>query len=224
MEENINPGQQQEKISYPSAKEKTPEVVVIRNWKDYLGESFLIIFSVLLALFLTEIINNFHEKEQTRGLVNNIRDELVKNKTREQELYQYDLLILKNIDSALKDKSLQQQLVSGGEFHYDRIIPNGVLYRYLDNVAWEVARNHNISSKIDFKIISALTRIYEDQAKTTKIEDEIAKIIFSRESTKIENIGETLILIRNNYKGWAVDRAPGLLDQYDKAINALEHY
>jgi len=224
MEENIIPSQEQEKINYPPVKEKTPGVIVIRNWKDYLGESFLIIFSVLLALFLTEIINNFHEKEQTRGLVNNIKDELIKNKTREQELYQYDLLILKNIDSALQNKTVQQQLVSNSEFHMDLIIPNGVLYRYLDNVAWEVAKNHNISSKMDFKIISLLTRIYDDQAKTTKIEDEIAKIVFSRESTKIENLKETLILIRNNYKGWAVDRAPGLLEQYDKAINALEHY
>ncbi len=33
-----------------------PEVYVLRDWKEYLGESFLIMFSVLLALFLTEYI------------------------------------------------------------------------------------------------------------------------------------------------------------------------
>jgi hypothetical protein len=43
----------------------------------------------------------------------------------------------------------------------------------------------------------------------------------SREAGKIENAHATLIMIKNNYKGWAVDRAPGLLNQYDEAIKAL---
>jgi len=28
--------------------------------------------------------------------------------------------------------------------------------------------------------------------------------------------------MRDNYKGWAVDRAPGLIGQYDAAIKAIE--
>ena len=39
-----------------------PEVSVVRNWKEYLGECALIVFSVLLALVLTEYFNGLHEK------------------------------------------------------------------------------------------------------------------------------------------------------------------
>ncbi len=50
-----------------------PEVYVLRDWKEYLGESFLIIFSVLLALFLTEYITKQHEKNETHELLKNIK-------------------------------------------------------------------------------------------------------------------------------------------------------
>lgn len=42
-------------------------VYPIRDWKEYLGESVLIIFSVLLALFVTEYISKLHERENTRN-------------------------------------------------------------------------------------------------------------------------------------------------------------
>src|ERR1700749_3869641 len=87
-----------------SAHKEKPEVYVLRDWKEYLGESALIIFSVLLALFLTEYFSNLHEKNQTKELLNNIKEELVKNKKAEQEQYTYEKQVLKNIDSALTHK------------------------------------------------------------------------------------------------------------------------
>ena len=48
MEENISPSK--------SSKQKTkhPIVIVERGWKEYVGECLLIVFSVILALALTE--------------------------------------------------------------------------------------------------------------------------------------------------------------------------
>ena len=111
--------------------------------------------------------------------------------------------------------------MAGDEFHLDYIAPHGVLYRYLNDVAWQLAKSHDISSKLDFKTIAILTHIYEDQVKIAKVEEEIARVILSREARKPENVRLTLVLIRDNYKGWAVDRAPGLLQQYDDAIKLL---
>jgi len=199
-----------------------PQVYILRDWKEYAGESFLIIFSVLLALVLTEFINNLHEKNETKDLLNNIRNELVANKKAETEQYAYDLQVLRSIDSALVSPQLQKKIVSNDEFHLTMIAPHGVLYRYLDDIAWEVAKNHNISSKISFQTVKMLTRIYQDQARAMKVEDEVAKVFLSREAGKVENAHATLVLIKNNYKGWAVDRAPGLLQQYDDAIKSLD--
>jgi len=201
--------------------EQKPQVYVLRDWKEYAGESFLIIFSVLLALVLTEFINSLHEKNETKELLNNVRNELITNKRFEEEQYAYHQKVLRSIDSALENPEMQKKIVSTGEFHLQYIAPEGVLYRYLDDVAWEVAKSHNISSRVSLKTISMLTYIYQDQARIMKSEDEVAKVFLSSESRKPENVRVTLILIRDNYKGWAVDRAPGLLKQYDKAIKIL---
>jgi ribosomal protein L17 len=203
-------------------KKHIPEVYILRDWKEYMGESFLIIFSVILALVLTEFFNNLHEKSETREILKNLREELIQNKQFETEQYAYHLKVMRNIDSALVSPAIQKKVVSNDEFHLTVIIPNGVLYRYLNNVAWDVAKSHNIYSKIDFKTTSLLTHIYEEQLRINKVEDEIAKVFLSRDAGKLENAHATLILIKNNYKGWAVDRAPGLIAQYSEAIKLLD--
>jgi len=197
-------------------------VYPIRNWKEYMGESVMIIFSVLLALFVTEFINKLHERENTRSLLNNIIVELNHNKKAIQEMQVYNLQVLKKIDSALLNKDLKAQLVSNDEFHLKVIAPQGVLYRYLDNEAWTVAKNNNIMSKIDIESVSILTKIYEDQDRIGKVEDEVAGIIFDRASRDPKQVHQTLILIRDIYHGWAVDRMPDLLSKIDKAVSKIE--
>ncbi len=116
--------------------EKTKTVVYTqRDWKEYFGESLLIIFSVLLALILSEYISKVHDKENTKSTLKNIVAELNHNKNAIIEMKQYNEMVLKNIDAALTDKSLQNNLVSNDEFHLNIIAPQGVLYRYLDDAA-----------------------------------------------------------------------------------------
>ncbi|HEY4322446.1 MAG TPA: hypothetical protein VGN20_00630 [Mucilaginibacter sp.] len=206
----------------PNKKKHIPEVYILRDWKEYVGESFLIIFSVILALIVTEFFSNLHEKRETQDLINNIRTELETNKKFETEQYAYQLKVLRSIDSALANPEIQKTIVSNDEFHLKKIAPEGILYRKLNNAAWEIAKSHDILSKIDFKTVQVLTYIYQDQDRIMKVEDEVAKVIFNEDSRKTEDAHLTLMLIRDNYNGWAVDRAPGLLKQYDKAIKLLE--
>jgi hypothetical protein len=210
------------KKSKIAAEAHKPHVYVLRDWKEYLGESALIIFSVLLALILTEYFNSLHEKKETRELLNNIKQELINNKHAEEELYTYQKGILKKIDSALKDKDFQQKIISNDEFHLDYIAPDGVVNKDLNRVAWDVAQSHNITSRVGFELISKLTDIYDNQASIDKVEEKVAEVLLSRESRKPENIHATLILMRDNYKGWAFDRAPSLIAKYDAAIKMLD--
>ncbi|SIN78890.1 hypothetical protein [Chitinophaga niabensis] len=195
-----------------------------RNWKEYLGEAILIVFSVVLALFLTEEINNRKERQQTNEIIKNIQEEVTRNKKAAEEQYHYHLQVLRNIDSALKTPAFLQQIVTNGEFHLNLIADQGVLYRYLNKPAWEVAKSHDILSKIDFSTAALLTRIYDEQDRIMKVEDEIAQVIFDRESRKPTNTRETLLLIRDNYRGWAVDRVPVLLRSYEEAVKDLARY
>jgi hypothetical protein len=219
MEDKAKPSQH--KPTKPAHK-PVQHVFVLRDWKEYVGESGLIIFSVLLALILTEFINTQHEKSQTKELLTNIKDELVKNKHNEEEQYLYEKGILKRIDSALTNPSFQQKILINNEFNFKLIIPNGVIYHDLSKVAWQVGQTHNIFPKVDFKLVEKLTDIYDNQARIDKLEDKVGGLLLSYESRKPENIRQTLILVRDNYRGWAFDRAPSLIKKYEEAIKAID--
>jgi hypothetical protein len=219
MQEDIHSDPEKSKGSH---KEK-PEVYILRDWKEYAGESFLIIFSVLLALFLTEYITKLHDKKETKELLNNIKEELINNKKAEQDQYAYQKQVLKNIDSALNSKAFQQKIVSNDEFHLNYIAPEGVVNRDLSTVAWEIGKSHNIASKTSFELMSKLTDIYNHQARIDKLEEKVGGVLLSRESRNPENVRTTLILMRDNYKGWAFDRAPALIAKYEDAIKMLDN-
>ncbi len=199
-------------------------VYTIRDWKEYLGESVLIIFSVILALALTEYFNNLHEKENTRTILKSIVAELKQNKISIQEMHQYNLQVLNKIDSCLTDKKLQNDFVSNNELHLKVIAPWGALYRYLDNNAWTIAKTNNVITKIDIETVAVLTKVYDDQEKMMKLENEVAKVILDRASRDPKQVNITLILIRDIYHAWAVDREPGLLQQIDSTIKKVEAY
>lgn len=219
MEERAQPNRHK---SIKADHKAAQHVYVLRDIKEYLGESVLIIFSVLLALFLTEYINSQHEKSQTKELLNNIKEELIKNKQAEQEQYVYQQGILRRIDSVLKDPVLQKKVLSDGEFHLTYIAPYGILLHDLSRVAWQVAQSHNITPKLEFKLVEKLTDIYDQQARIDKLEDKEADVFLNYESRRPEFIRETLILMRDNYRGWAVDRAPSLIKKYDEAIKEID--
>ena len=200
------------------------EVYTVRDFKEYLGESLLIIFSVILALILTEFFNNLHEKNNTREILRSIVAELKLNKAAIIEMKKYNESVLAHIDSTLANKNLQKQFVTDGEFHLYVIAPEGVLFRYLDDAAWTIAKNSNTIAKLDVETVALLTRVYEDQGKMMRVEDEVAKVVVDRASRDPQQVRTTLFLIRDLYHGWAVDRTDGLITQIDRTISKLQSF
>jgi len=205
-----------------SLHKKKKYVYPVRDWKEYLGESFLIVFSVLLALGLTEYISRIHERETTNNILKEIVIELKNNKKALVEMQEYNSLVLSKIDSALINRTLQKKLVTKDEFHLEVIAPNGVLFRYPLKEAWTIAINNNIMSKTDIGTISILSRVYENLDKISKVEDEVARIIFDRASRDPRKVRSTLILIKDSYRAWAVDRIPGLFIEIDSCVGKIE--
>ena len=202
-----------------------PEVVTVRNLKEYLGESLLIIFSVVLALILTEIFNKIHDDRQTSEVLHQLKQELIDNKRNETEQYRYHLQVLKNIDSALRYPEYAKQFINNGELDLEgHIAPQGVISKDLNSVAWEVAKQRDVFSKLGFTTYSLLTEIYNNQQRITNCEDKIGALLLSYESRKAENLRTTLILFRDNYIAWDVERAPRLLKWYQEAIDKLRDY
>ncbi|MEP6747172.1 MAG: hypothetical protein ABJB86_05585 [Bacteroidota bacterium] len=223
MEENIQT-EDKAPVQIRNTKEILTEVVTVRNAKEYLGESLLIIFSVVLALLLTELFNKIHENSRASEILQQLREELVNNKNAEQIQYHYCQGVLKRIDSALTHPAFARQFIDSGVINLKAIAPYGVSTRDLSDVAWQVAKQNNIISRLDQNTYTLLADIYEQQRRSTKLEEEVAKILLSWESRNPENLRTTLILTGDNYHGWAVDRAPALLVKYQQAIDKLSHF
>src|SRR5215469_3421720 len=147
----------------PRNKKQRPEVITVRNWREYLGESLLIVFSVALALFLTERFTKLHEDRQTHEILRELRSELIENERSEELQYAYHLQVLRNIDAALHDSVLAKSFIKNGEIDSTLrpIAPEGVLIRDLNDVAWQIARQNNVFSKIDLRTYGLLTDIYD---------------------------------------------------------------
>ena len=215
----------------PTAKDKKAtkdrsEVIAVRTWKEYVEECLLIVFSVVLALVVTEAFNTRHEKQHINEVLHQLREELIENKRSETEQYAYHSAIIKKIDSALNDPAIANKFIANGKVDLNIITPppHGLLLHDLNDVAWQVAKQNNIFSNLDLDTYSLPTDIYNNQERITKSEDEIAKVLLAWESRKPENLRTTLILVRDNFQGWAIGRAPALLNLYQRAINKLSKY
>ena len=223
MEENVKGNMETTPVG---KKHKPPEVIAVRDWKEYLGESLLIIFSVSLALILTEVFNKIHENQQMNEVLHQLREEVINNKQMEEDQYKYHLQVVKKIDSALAHPEFQKQFINNGIINLNAITPapHGVLLHDLNDVTWQVAKQNNIFSKIDLATYSLLTDIYNNQDRINKSEIEIARVLLSRESRTSPDNRITLILLRDNYLGWDISRVPSLLSLYQRAIDELKKY
>jgi hypothetical protein len=221
MEENVN---ENTPVAPHQKKYEIPEVIAVRNWKEYVGESLLIIFSVSLALILTEVFSKMHENQQTHEILHQLREELIVNKQYAEDQYRYHLKIMENIDSALHHPEYAQQFMNNGEIHLSVLVDSGVLRHDLDDVAWQIAKQNNVFTSLDLPTYTLLTDVYDNQQKVAKVEDEVGKVLLSMESRRPENLRTILILIHDNFYAWSVERGPRLIAMYKKAIDKLRKY
>lgn len=201
-----------------------PVVTVERGWKDYIGECMLIVFSVILALGLTEYLTNLNEEKKKDEILHQLKEEMISNKKDAEKQYNYHLQVFKIIDSAKTHSAFAQKILDNGKIHLGVIFPKGVLLNDLNEVAWQQAKQNNVFSKIDLKTYSLLTDVYNAQERFLNLEPELAKILFSYESRKPENLQVTLTLIHDAVFGWVVERTPHLLKNYQDAIDKLNKY
>ena len=83
----------------------------------------------------------------------------------EKEQYAYYKIIVLTIDSALADRAREKKFIVDGVLQMNQIIPNRVLLHDLNDVAWQVAKQNNIISKIDLETYGLLADIYANQER-----------------------------------------------------------
>jgi hypothetical protein len=224
LEEPVLPQPIPEVLHSKKKKKHHPVVIVERDWKEYLGECLLIVFSVALAIGITEYLNGLHEKNQANEILSQLKEEIISNKKDVAEQYDYHQQVFKYIDSAKTNTYFAKKFLDSGKVHISIILPQGVLLHDLKDVAWQQAKAKDIFSKIEFDTYSLLSDIYNNQDKILNLEPSIEKILISYDSRKQENLQTTLTLVHDAIYGWSLQRSPWLIENYQKAIDKLAGY
>ena len=118
-----------------------------KSFKNYLAEGFLIVFSVLFALFISGVSDDFKVKKQKRIAIENIKMELNQN-AKVLKIWQKDHKIIDRHISELingKKDSLLAALKKKKYLDFGLITDSrSLINSILTDTAWETAKTTNI--------------------------------------------------------------------------------
>ncbi len=192
-----------------------------QNLAKLLLESILIIFSVLLALLLNEYRTSLREQKLKKSALENVEKEIINNLATVKEWLPYHTKVLKNIQNALKDPATQKTMLKNGEIYYWEMMPRGFVQSLIYNTAWEIMKDVNTQSNLDFEIMLKLSNLYKLQEEGVQATiHTILNHMNSREALKTANLPETLLLLRNGFRE-LVSQEEFLIHTYQNTLETL---
>jgi hypothetical protein len=183
----------------------------------------MIVFSVLLALMLNEVRNNWLETRQTRQLLANVKEEIYRNQLIVKKLVTYHQQVAGSVEAALENDSIRGQLIGNKGFNFFMLAPKGIIEDKINATSWDIALNSNIAIRTDFKTTMLLTELYDQQKLVKDAVNALIVIFESRDVHKKENLQETLILLRNLINELQ-GRENSLLFYYKEGLQTLADY
>lgn len=151
---------------------------------------FLIVFSVVLGIFLSERIEEQKNKNDAAKLLSTIISEVSENQKLLEYWAPYHADIARSIDSLSKDGLFVETFINDKTILFREVLTEGTFMRRMPSSdAWDIAKSHPLIVNIDYDELLILSKIYNQQQSTFEPTDEISDIFFSpdfnsRESAK----------------------------------------
>lgn len=174
------------------------------NFKKFVGEGLLIVFSVLFALFINKSFEDYRTKQKKKIAKESIIKELYNNQSILGNWKSNHTEIKNRISGIIAGEadSLKMELEKYNYLNLGVLTNNEVLIdAILTKTAWESAKATGIITEFDFETIQKLTLVYDLQEiimdRTTA---EILEYLFDSESNNIENIDRTLVQLHLRFQ------------------------
>ena len=194
-----------------------------RAIRKYAIEAFLIVFSVLLALFLNKVFENQKINEQERVAKESLVRELTHNLRVTKDILRLHKNILTRLDSAkdLPDSGLEH-LFPNQRLDLARLIGGESLMKeLLTSTGWETARSTGIIAEFDYSEVENLTKVYTLQdVVLNKTLAGIVEVLFRTETHDPANIEATLLQLRLRFNE-LVGQENILVSIYEEAVKDL---
>ena len=165
--------------------------------KKYLAEGFLIVFSVLFALFINKLFDDYKTLQKKDVAMESIIRELDRNLLVVQEWESrhnsFNELVTA-VNNGEKD-SIKTELLKKNYFDLGIITNNqSLIDNTLTKTAWESAKSTGIVSEFEFETIEILTQVYTLQDLITeKTIGELLDFYFETPTHDMNNLDQTLI-------------------------------
>jgi hypothetical protein len=134
--------------------------------KDYLVQGFLIVGSVLLALWLNELVSDYSVKQKKKQSIQNILTEIEDNLDEVNRVWEYHKSLSEKLGLHLDTLDFDSNNESAVEI-LGPYIPRGLQNAEVLSTAWTIALQSNIVSEFDYELAYDLASIYRLQSDGT---------------------------------------------------------
>ncbi|MBN2280244.1 MAG: hypothetical protein JXQ65_06670 [Candidatus Marinimicrobia bacterium] len=169
------------------------------NFKKYLGEGLLIVFSVLFALYIDKTYEDAKTNRSKNNALIQIKAELMDNQKILKNWIADHNAILKNLNNliVIENDSLQILAENKSYLPIQIILDNkNLLDKPLSNSAWSSAQSIGIISEFDFETLKNISETYQIQQLIMESSiEKIAERLFLK-SNDIGNTKDILIELR----------------------------
>ncbi|EDP69588.1 hypothetical protein FBALC1_05368 [Flavobacteriales bacterium ALC-1] len=169
----------------------------MKNIKKYIAEGILIVFSVLFALFINKLFDDYKTNVKKTIAIESIQKELYKNseiianwKEKHIKIRNRITQIVEGKNDSLKTELLKYDFLNLGVLTNNQSLIDDIL----TNTAWESAKTTGIISEFNFETTQKLTHVYSMQEVLT--ERTITKILdyyFDTDAHNMEDIDQILV-------------------------------
>ena len=195
-----------------------------KTWKNYLFEGALIVFSVMLALFLNQIVENINTSRDKEKAISHITAELQRNLEIVEEWAVIHNRMKSRTDSIINGQNaeLRNQLLDESILNLG-VLTGGesIVNSSLSNTAWETAKATRIINEFEFETVELLTGVYSLQELV--FNNTIMKLtdtFFERETHDPELLEGTLLQLQLRFTE-LVGQETVLIEAYRDAIRQL---
>lgn len=183
----------------------------------YFSQIFLIVFSVVLGLYLSERIEERKNKKNASKLLIKIKSELNENKKLLDYWVPYHGEIVNSLDSLSKDNYFIENFINDKSVLYEAFSRGTIMSDTPSNEAWDIAKSHPVIVNMDYEKLLILSRIYNQQKITYESIPQLIELMISTEFNAREVARPNLQLFRNKLEE-IYGRELQLVNYYNQAV------
>ncbi len=191
------------------------------RFKKIAIDSLMIIFSVLFALFINKWSDSNKERKVTEDMLQSIKLELEENKDIAESLMKYHKSVYDTIGYIFEKDSLESYFFPYDYFHLFKAAPDGVSQQTLKWIAWDVAKQNGISSRISFNKSKTLFEVYAQIETVETTTDRIIDILSTREIQRKELLKESVIVLVSEFNE-LYQQEKTLMKKCERAVKELQ--